>query len=103
MRLSLGDRERQGGDGGGGGGGGGGSGGEGTRGAYWDARGRVRSMGRVYLPRSNIVSGTKKNMAAKARPVRPVPIQNCLAHPSSCAMYPPVMPPTTDPLAREAV
>jgi hypothetical protein len=73
------------------------------RGIELGARGWLRRTGRVCLGRSNMVSGTRKAVVRAANPVRPVPTQNCLTQPSSAAMYPPVMPPTTEPLARDAV
>jgi hypothetical protein len=50
-----------------------------------------------------MVSGTRKMMSKAARPERPVANQNCLNQPSFVAMYPPVMPPVTEPQASEAV
>ena len=78
-----------------------------TVGAYCDdgpGDGRLsHCRGRACFGRSNMVSGTRKKVVMLARPVRPAPTQNCLIQPSSLAMYPPVMPPTTEPLARDAV
>lgn len=49
-----------------------------------------------------MVSGARKTVQRNASPVRPAPTQNSGNQPSRLEMYPPEMPPTMDPLAREA-